>query len=225
MSANVWFRNRDYQAAMDLIAAENPDIVGLLEVDDAWIGQLSALHARYPHKVLYPEDGAYGMALFSRFPLRELAPSPYVTAGTQAGIFVEVQLPGRSFDLLLAHLIAPTTADRAKLRNRQLAGIAQMLRARGGQEQILAGDFNITPWSPYYAQLERQTRMTNAARVSGYRPTWPTGFNPLKIPIDHFLVSGGFEITQFRTAADIGSDHLPIVLDVVVTDLPVSRSL
>ena len=216
MSANVLFRSNDHGALRALIEREDPDIIGLLEVNDAWMEALAGLTAEYPHSVLRPEDGAYGLALYSRIPVRELQTSPYIQDGTQTALLVEVGIHDERAILTLAHLMAPTSARKAGLRNLQIAKITEMIGTDRGHEQILIGDLNITPWSPYYAQLEEKAGLLNAAGGRGYLPTWRTGFNVLKIPIDHILLSDAFEVRQFRTAAPFGSDHLPIVADVAV---------
>ncbi|HLU06772.1 MAG TPA: endonuclease/exonuclease/phosphatase family protein [Woeseiaceae bacterium] len=215
MSLNVNLRNFDYGQALALVENEHPDIVGFLEVNKAWTDHLSGLQATYPYSVLQPEEGAYGIALYSRFPLRELDASPYVEANVQAALLADVALKGGEVRLILAHLLAPTSKQKAAVRNLQIETIAEKIRNESGREHILLGDLNITPWSPHYVQLV-EAGLQNAARGRGYWPTWPAGINPLKIPIDHCLVSDGIEVQQFRTSADFGSDHLAIIADVAL---------
>jgi endonuclease/exonuclease/phosphatase (EEP) superfamily protein YafD len=84
--------------------------------------------------------------------------------------------------------------------------------------KILVGDLNTSLWSPYYAHLIRQTGLDNARRGFGLLPTWPA-YMPwpfLMIPIDHCLVSPDIGVIKMRTGRNIGSDHLPIVVDMVV---------
>lgn len=224
MSANVNYRNSNYSALQAQVESENPDILGLVEVDASWVQGLSGLVAKYPHRLLRPEDGAYGLALYSRFPLREQVTSPYVEAGTQTAISVDVAVDNGRFTLMLTHLMAPTTAAKAASRNRQIAKIVEMVQSGDGRERIVMGDLNITPWSPFYAPLEQEAGLTNAATGRGYSPTWPAGFDPLKIPIDHMLLSEGIAVRQFRTGAENGSDHLPIIVDVAIAESPASRN-
>jgi endonuclease/exonuclease/phosphatase (EEP) superfamily protein YafD len=220
MAANVRYSNRDYERAMALIAAENPDVVGLLEVTDAWIDGLSGLRERYPYRVIRPDEGAHGLALFSRVPIEELGDSPYREADQLTAIRVRADLPGRPAILTLAHLIAPTTPKRHRIRNRQIRTIAGMVATDGEAEHIVIGDLNITPWSPHYAALQ-EAGLANAARGRGYTATWPAVLGPLGIPIDHVLLSAGLHVQQFRSGASFGSDHLPIVADVALPPAPV----
>lgn len=43
--------------------------------------------------------------------------------------------------------------------------------------------------------------------------TWPVGFWPLRIPIDHALHSAGVIVRDVRVGPDVGSDHFPLVVE------------
>lgn len=222
MSANVSYGNGDYAALREAVREEDPDIVGFLEVTEAWSRELAPLRDDYPFAIVRGEAGAYGLALFSRIPLAELPSSPYVEDGLQTAILVELLLQEKPVTLILSHVRAPTASTKAALRNRQLRWIAAEIGADGNDEQILVGDLNTTPWSPWYRELEESTGMVNAARGRGYASTWPAWLPTplLRIPIDHCLLSEGLRVQQFRTGPDTGSDHLPIVADIVLAEAP-----
>lgn len=213
MSANVHYRNADYAALLEEVRRQDPDVLGLMEVDQAWLDGLSALESEYRYTVLRPEEGAYGLALYSNLPIRRLPQSPYVEDGFQTAVAVELATADGPLTLVLAHVRAPTSPAKAKLRNAQFGELAEMLRLDGNEAKVLMGDLNTTPWSPYYRQLAATTEMQSAALGYGYQPSWPSGFSLLKIPIDHCLVSGALRVAGFRTGPDFGSDHLPIVVD------------
>ena len=216
MSANVHYRNTDYSALLAEVRRQDPDVLGLMEVDGAWLDGLSALESQYRYRVLRPEEGAYGLALYSKLPIRRLPTSPYIERGFQTAVLVELETGEGPVTLALAHVRAPTGPAKARLRNAQFGKIAEMLELDGSEARILIGDLNTTPWSPYYRQLAETTGMQSAALGYGYEPSWPSGFSLLKIPIDHCLVSEGLRVASFQTGADVGSDHLPIVIDVTM---------
>jgi endonuclease/exonuclease/phosphatase (EEP) superfamily protein YafD len=218
MAANVSFRNSDYAALVAEIRQQDPDVVGLLEVDQTWVDELSALNADYAWSILRPEEGAYGLALYSHLPLRELPGSPYIEGGLQTAITVELELERAPATLILAHVRAPTSPGKARVRNVQLGRIGELLVADANDARILLGDLNATPWSPYYRQLVSTAGLRNAALGRGYQATWPSGFGMLGIPIDHCLVSDGLQVRMFDTGSDIGSDHLPIIIDLAAGD-------
>lgn len=214
MAANVHYRNEDYAALLGEVQRRDPHVLGVMEVDQAWLDALSSLESKYRFAVLLPEEGAYGLALYSKLPLTRLA--EYSEAGLQTAVTVEVDVAGSPVTLVLAHVRAPMGPARANLRNVQFDGLADMLRADGNSAKILLGDLNTTPWSPYYRELVSTTGMHNAALGQGYQPTWPAGFSLLKIPIDHCLVSDALRVEDFATGSDFGSDHLPIIVDLAV---------
>ena len=56
--------------------AENPDVVGLVEVNARWLRKLKPLRARYPYHYEVPDEHFVGLALYSRLPLEMRACSP-----------------------------------------------------------------------------------------------------------------------------------------------------
>lgn len=220
MAANVHYRNAGYAALLEEVRRQDPDVLGLMEVDQAWLDGLSALEAEYRWKVLEPQEGPYGLALYSRVPFRLLPESPYTEGGLQTAIALELAVDESPLTLVLTHVRAPTSPGKAELRNAQFAGLARLLDADPNEAKVLLGDLNTTPWSPYYRQLASATDMRNAALGHGYQPTWPAGFSLLQIPIDHCLVSDALRVGSFRTGTDVGSDHLPIIVDLSLRDEP-----
>jgi endonuclease/exonuclease/phosphatase (EEP) superfamily protein YafD len=213
--ANVGRKNEDYEAVRKLVASEHPDVVGLLETDRGWQHALSDVSMQFPYRVLRPESGAYGILLYSRLPLQEVAGSPYRYGGVQTAISVVLDLLETRTTMVLAHLMAPMRPSLGRLRADQLADLARMFESDPNKGQILIGDLNITPWSPGYSILERHRGLANAALGKGYVGTWPTRPAFLRIPIDHCLVSDAFDVADLRAGPDIGSDHLPLIVDLV----------
>ncbi len=81
---------------------------------------------------------------------------------------------------------------------------------------IALGDFNITPYSPHFRQLLVDGNLRSAAEGFGWQPTWPTFLPPAGIQIDHAFVSPKVAVQGFRRGASDGSDHRPIVIDLVL---------
>jgi endonuclease/exonuclease/phosphatase (EEP) superfamily protein YafD len=110
------------------------------------------------------------------------------------------------------------------MRNAQLEGLSAVLRDDGNRARILVADLNITPWSPRYDVIESQTGLRNAARSLGYLGTWPASPALLRIPIDHCLVSDSFAVQHVEVGPDIGSDHLPLIVDISIAGPPDRRT-
>ena len=55
--------------------------------------------------------------------------------------------------------------------------------------------------------------MRDARRGFRIQPSWPNFIWPLRIPIDHTLVSRDVHIVDRGLGPSVGSDHLPVVMD------------
>jgi endonuclease/exonuclease/phosphatase (EEP) superfamily protein YafD len=224
MTFNLSARTGDSDALVNMIDSVQPDVIGLVEVQKRWGPSLKRLEATYPYQITRPEGSYFGLALLSRFPLRELEVSPYVHDGLQTAIVAELELWTVRTTLAVSHVMAPMSPERADMRNAQLEGLSAVLRDDGNRARILVGDLNITPWSPRYDVIESQTGLRNAARSLGYLGTWPASPALLRIPIDHCLVSDSFAVQHVEVGPDIGSDHLPLIVDISIAGPPDRRT-
>jgi endonuclease/exonuclease/phosphatase (EEP) superfamily protein YafD len=73
---------------------------------------------------------------------------------------------------------------------------------------------NATPWSHTFQEL-----LSAGLTVPHFTPTWPSGWGRLGIPIDHVL-GRGVRITELRAGPALGSDHLPVLAEIVIADPP-----
>jgi endonuclease/exonuclease/phosphatase (EEP) superfamily protein YafD len=94
------------------------------------------------------------------------------------------------------------------------------------EPKICVGDLNASLWSPVYLDFAKQTKLTNVRQGFGLLPTWPTfmGFNWLMIPIDHCLVSSDICVVNAQTGERIGSDHLPLIVELKIKQRPALRA-
>jgi endonuclease/exonuclease/phosphatase (EEP) superfamily protein YafD len=71
MIANVLESNRAYAPILDLVVAQDPDLLLLVETDTAWAQALEPLRARYPHVLAQPQGNTYGLMFYSKLPLTD----------------------------------------------------------------------------------------------------------------------------------------------------------
>jgi endonuclease/exonuclease/phosphatase (EEP) superfamily protein YafD len=103
------------------------------------------------------------------------------------------------------------------MRRVQLQRLAADLAVETGPRMVI-GDFNVTPFSPLFDDLLRDTGLIDARRVQGLQVTWPTYALPLWIAIDHCLVDEAIPVVDVRHGPDIGSDHYPLEVTVRPTN-------
>lgn len=216
-SANVLRSNPTPQAVADWVRAADADLVMLVEAQtDDWRRTLAAIGELYPHRA--PEgwrDGA-PVILFSRYPIverRTVQPLP----GRRRYLVAEVAVDGHSATVAGVHPASPSPRDASdsRRRNLELDHIARSLQG-AGQPVLVAGDFNTTPWSPHFRDLVDAADLRLAAAGHGYIGTWPRSLWPARIPIDHILVKGPVAVAEFTRGPAIGSDHFPIIADLVL---------
>lgn len=208
--------NQKKTGAMQAYLQERlPDVLVLSEFTPRWAEVLADLGQRYPHSILQPRPDAWGMALYSRYPLAE---QELLNLGDDRTRHFRVRLllPGGSVELYAVHLASPISGRRAGERDRQLEVLAGRVAA-GDPEvpKIVAGDLNLTPYSPYFDRFLRAAGLEDARRALGHHGTWPAALGAAGIQIDHCLVSPGVRVASVRAGRRAGSDHRPLECDIV----------
>jgi len=212
--ANVLSTNGDHERVLDLINSEQPDVIFLQEVSTHWLAELQTLEADYPFSYTAAREDNFGIAMWSRLPLVaathiDSPPLGYPT------IIATTRMGGADLTLISTHPMVPLGHDNFGARNTQLQSMTEIVAQASG-EVLLLGDLNASVWDRHYLQFEASTGLRNARRGNGILPTWPT-FMPLAmIPIDHVLVSSGIGVADIKTGPRIGSDHLPLIVTVVL---------
>jgi endonuclease/exonuclease/phosphatase (EEP) superfamily protein YafD len=217
LSANLQYTNTAAGRLGPQIRRQRPDIVVLEEVSPLTLGgvESSGALADYGYRVVHPAPGAFGYAVYSRFPLTDVS-APVV--GNQPFARMTVTLGnGRRFVLFAVHTIAPVNSHLTKNWRAQLDRLAADVH-RSSLPVVLAGDFNATrDHRPFRHLLDSGVRDAHDATGGGWQPTWPADLpTPPVIRIDHVLASPAFAITGFHRGTHDGSDHLPIVADLAL---------
>jgi endonuclease/exonuclease/phosphatase (EEP) superfamily protein YafD len=207
LTANVEFTNRSADRLLALVRAESPDVVVLVEYTPLWSTLVDELRRSHPNFLELPQERSTGIALFSRLPLDSVQRLPL---GTQPAIEARVRSAAGSFTLVGVHLRSPTSGWRAGQRNWQYELLARYTERTPGP-LIVTGDFNTTPYSPYFASWIERTGLTDSRRGRGLTFSWPAFLPIAGIPIDHCVVSKDFRVISERRLSGIGSDHYPIL--------------
>lgn len=210
--ANVHLDNGDATPLIDIVERENPDLVLVLELTPDYRDQLGALDANYPHSVTDVRHDPYGIGIWSRRPLNSSAVLSTPPRDLPS-LSVEVDFDGTPLTVVGTHPSQPLGSANYAARNLQLAAIGDLVAATPGSV-VLAGDLNVSVWAANYEALESRSRLVNARQGFGVLPTWPTHLPFAMIPIDHVLLSRDLAAVDTRIPDAIGSDHLPLVVDI-----------
>lgn len=229
IALNLWYRNDQHQRVLDYLGKRDADVLVLSELTPAWRAALAPLESGYPHRQVIPREGSQGIGVYSRLPLGAPEHSSLGFRGSN-NVLADLELPGGTLALYAVHLAAPMSADKAAGRNAQLHRLAARIAAREASDpgllgQLVIGDMNITPFSPWFRDFLAGTGLQDVARRRGLLLTWPAAFTPPLIGIDHALATPGTPVVALRAGPRVGSDHLPLelTLDAAPLSTPVAR--
>jgi endonuclease/exonuclease/phosphatase (EEP) superfamily protein YafD len=210
--ANVLVLNTNYAAVQEQIKAENPDIVALAELTPGWFKVLEPLKRDYPYFIRNHIGDRFGLGIWSKFPMTGEA--IYLGAGARCSVLARVQVAGKALTILYTHPWPPSKAKWAAEQKQQLTAVAECVAAEPGPKLVL-GDLNATPWSHLFRKLEHDSGLRDTERDGGIAFTWPAPL-PIRIPIDHCLISKELHVLSRRAGRATGSDHLPLVLELAL---------
>ncbi|MBL9149720.1 MAG: endonuclease/exonuclease/phosphatase family protein [Phycisphaerae bacterium] len=224
VSANVLVWQTPSREAINWFLESDPDLLAVLECSHAWSKALAPVHERLPYVVELPTADPRGTALLSRYPLRDtrvtLAPTGYLPY-----IDATVDTPAGPVRVTIVHPLAPMHAGHTEARDAEIAWHAERL-ATCAIPLIVAGDFNESPDGRAFAGFVETSGLRPAREGFGRTPTWPSSNGELLVPtflqmaIDHCFVSKHFDVRHFDRGPDIGSDHRPILADLVLRRSP-----
>jgi endonuclease/exonuclease/phosphatase (EEP) superfamily protein YafD len=209
--ANVLTQNLNHELLSNLIAESDPDFVMLLEVNQTWLDDLGLVALGYPHVFAQPREDNFGIAIHSRYPFER---SEFHRFGSLdlPSIVALVKLDTQPLIFVLSHPTPPISETLTIHRNNQMQELTTFIAEQNAMV-IVAGDFNVTSWSPFFKDWLQTANLWDSRHGFGVQPTWPTRNWWIRVPIDHILVSPGI-IVHFRAIGpDIGSDHFPVILD------------
>lgn len=213
--ANVFAGNTKHQAFLDFIEQEQPDFFLVLEADGSWLQSLEALKTDYPHVAVKPRTDSFGIAFFSRIPIKQHRVVALANSGVPS-LVIEMDIGDQPITVIGTHPLPPVGSQNSSDRNQHLLALAKL--AQGiSTPLIVLGDLNVTPWSPHFSDLIEKTSLGDSRSGFGIQASWPTQRPPMMIPIDHALFSEDFCIEDRRIGPNINSDHLPVIVEFWVT--------
>jgi endonuclease/exonuclease/phosphatase (EEP) superfamily protein YafD len=216
LSLNVYWHNNQFAKVLHWIRQEQPDFFLLLEVTPQWIGACEELEDDYPYHRAAAQLSPGGIAFYSRVPTASLD-IRYV--GGMPTVVAHMAPATGPFTVIGAHPSSPRSAAEFARRNREIDALTELAVFQRGP-RVLIGDLNTTSWSPYFQDFLEATGLVDSRLGFGVEPTWPALPLPLRIPIDHCLVSRDVAVTGRRVGPAVGSDHRGVAIDLSIMGPP-----
>lgn len=210
VSVNLLTENTSHDRLVAWLREEAPDLVLLFEVGEGWQRALAPLADTLPNQWYVAREDNFGIGVLARDPRA-------IFEGTRCGdgmpsVVARLPLAETTVTLLGTHPWPPTGGPGTAGRDAQLRGCAAEI-ASAPAPRVLAGDLNITPWTPIFGDLLEMADLRDSRAGFGLQASWLLGFPLLAIPIDHVLHDASLVVLDRRIGPEFGSDHRPVLVD------------
>jgi endonuclease/exonuclease/phosphatase (EEP) superfamily protein YafD len=209
MLVNLNARNGNTAQVLAAIRAASPDLLLLQEVTPKWAQELKVLEKDYKYRIAEPRDDCFGIMLLGKYPLEHGKVVEIGNTGVPS-IIAETHFPDGVISVIGTHPVPPINGSYAQKRNLQLMELPYVA-ANQKHPVLLMGDLNTTPFSYWFKRVQ-ELGLKNSMKGFGFQPTW-RGNRFMKIPLDHVLHTPEIVIHNRVVGGDVGSDHLPVIVD------------
>lgn len=209
---NKLFYLHDHSELNDWIESELPDILVIQEANANTLEVAKTLNI-YPHQISKLTEDPFGMIFLSKYPIIEES-LHIMHAGPQDNFFFQalIKINDKEVSIYTAHTAPPVSHVYFAQRNREFIEISNTIQSDQNKNVIFLGDMNVTPYSPFFKEVQENTGLKNEHTTLLHLPTWSAFKNYLfQIPIDHILHKGDLHLIEKRRGPSMGSDHYPLI--------------
>jgi endonuclease/exonuclease/phosphatase (EEP) superfamily protein YafD len=223
LACNVKMSNRNYAGLTAVLEREDPDLIVLMEVDRAWADALATFLADYRTVVDKALENSYGMILASKFELSDTEVEYLLTEGVPSIVTTVTMPEGSVFRLYSIHPEPPVPSRGTEGRDGETALVA--LRVRDETLPVLVtGDLNDVAWSGTTRRFRRISGLLDPRIGRKVFSTFDARYPLVRWPLDHLFHSAEFRLRDMRRLPPCGSDHFPVLFDMVLTPVEMAHS-
>jgi endonuclease/exonuclease/phosphatase family metal-dependent hydrolase len=196
--------NKNLAGQLAILRTVDPDILGLQESDTARVanGNVDAVRYFADKLDMYSyygpatTTGTFGIALLSKYPIRNPTTFFMVSAGEQtATIHAEIDKNGKAYHIFVTHLG----------NDGPLVQVEDVLTRIGSLNNVIVmGDFNLRPSTDQYTLLTQTLD-------DSWLLKWPGGKDAAEFSskdrIDYIFVSPGVRVFESEYKVNPASDH------------------
>jgi endonuclease/exonuclease/phosphatase (EEP) superfamily protein YafD len=214
LAFNVLSNNSESEPVISFVKQEKPDLAIFMEASGEWPENLKMLDDTFPYHQSAEE---IDMQIYSTMPLTD---SQVKLHGKYRGYVMSEINQGTRVSIIASHNYPPVVfgSQGFTWRNEQLQEIGETL-ATLENPVIVVGDLNAPMWSHYYQKTFSDSGLRNTRQGFGIMPTYEPNNFFKAIPVDHCLVSEDIQVVNMRLGPSLGSDHVPIIVDLSIPNL------
>ncbi|HIB36912.1 endonuclease/exonuclease/phosphatase family protein [Mesonia sp.] len=210
VSINLLSSNTKVDLVEAYISKENPDLIVLMEFTPQWKRLLQKTISAYSFNHLEPRNDNFGNAILSKNPIE--AKTDYFQHNQKPSIVSQLNLNNKLLTIIATHPLPPLGKHAFELRNQHMDYLIKN-RSKFSDHLVVAGDFNNSSYSNHFQKLLKSD-LKDSRLGFGLLPTWPASISFLRTTLDHILVSENIKVLDRTVGENIGSDHLPISVEI-----------
>lgn len=213
--SNVLTTNTKYHKLLKLIKKKDPDLILTLETDAVWELQLEKIEEEYPYTVKIPQDNLYGMHLYSKLELEDIAVK-YLISEEIPSIHGKVKLrSGERINIHCLHPKPPSPSEDDTSTNRDAELLLVGREVEGVKSTLVFGDLNDVAWSRTTKLFLSLSKLCDPRIGRGFYNTFHAQYPVFRWPLDHVFHSSDFLLKKLKRLKYIGSDHFPMFISLV----------
>ena len=218
LTLNVLQTNREYQRTADLIRRVDPDVLLLMETDQAWADAMAPVMQAYPGQIHRPLDNTYGIMFATRLPMSDASIQDFAQADTPS-VVATLRAGKSAFRMIGLHPRPPTVNQDTEERDAEIIMAAKQSAALS-MPVLAIGDFNDVAWSDTTRLFKKVGSFLDPRIGRGTYATFPADYTWLGWPLDHLFVTEEFLLREMSVGKAVGSDHRPVLAELCLDPRP-----
>lgn len=212
-TANVYEENTNYNLLLDQIKITDPDIIFLVETDEAWLKAVDGLSNHYPFTLKLPKSDTYGLLLYSRYQIIS-GEIKHLVEPDIPSVELDLRLPsGKLIKIFGLHPKPPVPGEdlRSTAKDKELMKVAFRV-SECNMPVIVMGDLNDVAWSHTTELFRKTSRLLDPRRGRGFYSTFNAKNRFMRFPLDYIFCSSEFGLVEMKRMPENGSDHFAMFI-------------
>jgi endonuclease/exonuclease/phosphatase (EEP) superfamily protein YafD len=213
--------------AIEYLDKQQVDLISLIEVTPEYLQQVQLKLTKYQIIAAEPRKNTHGSVWLASVNLPseiELKDSDIIhlpATNDRPLLTINLSVKGKEVILVCYQAIRPRDRGTVVYQKVEFAALGRWSRKiwqSDNQELVVIGDYNSTPWYGSFREMLADSGLINSQSGFGLQPTWHASFPTiLQVAIDHCLHSPGLRTVRRYSGANMGSDHLPLFVELNYT--------
>lgn len=214
---NLYDKNDKYDEALAMLDKSDADILITLETTPKWEEKLSPLRQQYPYTTETINKVAYGMTVYSKFPMEDL--EKFYLHNDKVPSYKFKVSPPNMVQTQIYSLHPPPPKhfkeypDNEGQQEKALIMIGDRIE-REDIPTIIIGDLNDVAWGDTDRLMQANGRLKDVRVGRSFYNSFNAHNFLMRWPLDHVFVTKHFSLKKLELLDNAGSDHYPVVAEI-----------